>query len=183
MFGRNWRATKPVGRPPDQERKTARRAGTLGSGHIDSVTAISLIYATGESRARTNLADRKPKDEAKAQTAPASPVAQILTPPSRVGRKAISGYFSPELSLGLHTCARRNGLSLQHLMTEAFDGHHRVAFRTRRDDPRSTGHRDRRRARLAFRKPDPTRQVGMASESDYMRRSVRSVQAGEAQLR
>ena len=69
-----------------------------------------------------NLADRTPKDEAKA-TAPASPspVVQVPTPPSRVGRKAISGYFAPELSLALHTCARRNGLSLQDLMAEAFD--------------------------------------------------------------
>ena len=67
-----------------------------------------------------NLADRTPKDEAQA-TASASVVAQVPTPPSRVGRKAISGYFSPELSLALHTCARRNGLSLQDLMAEAFD--------------------------------------------------------------
>lgn len=68
-----------------------------------------------------NLADRQPKDEATAPIEPSSPVAQIPTPPSRVGRKAISGYFSPELSLALHTCARRNGLSLQDLMAEAFD--------------------------------------------------------------
>jgi hypothetical protein len=69
-----------------------------------------------------NLADRTPKDEAQA-AAPASPsfVAQVPTPPSRVGRKAISGYFAPELSLALHTCARRHGLSLQDLMAEAFD--------------------------------------------------------------
>jgi hypothetical protein len=69
-----------------------------------------------------NLADRTPKDEAQA-TAPAStpPIVPVLTPPSRVGRKAISGYFAPELSLALHTCARRHGLSLQDLMAEAFD--------------------------------------------------------------
>lgn len=69
-----------------------------------------------------NLADRTPKDEAKV-TAPTSPssVVQVPTPPSRVGRKAISGYFAPELSLALHTCARRHGLSLQDLMAEAFD--------------------------------------------------------------
>lgn len=42
-------------------------------------------------------------------------------PASRVGRKAIAGYFSPEMSLAMHTCARRNGLSLQDLMAEAFD--------------------------------------------------------------
>lgn len=41
--------------------------------------------------------------------------------PSRAGRKAISGYFSPEMSLALHTCARRKGVSLQALMAEAFD--------------------------------------------------------------
>jgi len=67
-----------------------------------------------------NLADRTPKDAAPPSTA-ASVVAQVPTPPSRVGRKAISGYFSPELSLALHTCARRHGLSLQDLMAEAFD--------------------------------------------------------------
>lgn len=43
------------------------------------------------------------------------------SPPSRVGLKAISGYFSPEMSLALHTCARRNGVSLQALMAEAFN--------------------------------------------------------------
>ena len=68
-----------------------------------------------------NLADRQPKDAAADETAPVSPVTQIPTPPSRFGRKAISGYFAPELSLALHTCARRNGLSLQDLMAEAFD--------------------------------------------------------------
>lgn len=41
--------------------------------------------------------------------------------PSRIGRKAISGYFSPEMSFALHMCARRNGMSLQDLMAEAFD--------------------------------------------------------------
>lgn len=68
-----------------------------------------------------NLADRQPKDATADETGPVSPVAQIPIPPSRVGRKAISGYFAPELSLALHTCARRHGLSLQDLMAEAFD--------------------------------------------------------------
>jgi hypothetical protein len=70
-----------------------------------------------------NLADRQPKDDgaAPAPTGSAPVVAQVPTPPSRVGRKAISGYFAPELSLALHTCARRHGLSLQDLMAEAFD--------------------------------------------------------------
>lgn len=45
----------------------------------------------------------------------------LRTPPSRVGRKAISAYFSPEMSLAMHVCARKHGLSLQALMGEAFD--------------------------------------------------------------
>jgi hypothetical protein len=43
------------------------------------------------------------------------------TAPSRIGRKAISGYFSPELSMALHHCARKHDLSLQALMAEAFN--------------------------------------------------------------
>ena len=42
-------------------------------------------------------------------------------PPSRAGRKAIAAYFSPEMSLAMHVCARKHGLSLQALMAEAFD--------------------------------------------------------------
>jgi len=40
---------------------------------------------------------------------------------SRAGRKAIAAYFSPDMSLAMHVCARRHGLSLQELMAEAFD--------------------------------------------------------------
>ena len=39
----------------------------------------------------------------------------------REGRKAITGYFSPDMSFALHMCARRHGKSLQALMGEAFD--------------------------------------------------------------
>ncbi len=42
-------------------------------------------------------------------------------PLSRVGRKAIAAYFSPEMSLSMHICARKNGVSLQELMAEAFN--------------------------------------------------------------
>ena len=66
-----------------------------------------------------HLADRKPPEEPVMREEIASSTQQI--PPSRIGRKAISGYFSPELSLAMHTCARRHGLSLQDLMAEAFD--------------------------------------------------------------
>ena len=65
-----------------------------------------------------NLADR-PRESA---TSDKREVIQPTTIPlSRVGRKAISGSFSPELSLALHRCARRHELSLQALMAEAFN--------------------------------------------------------------
>ncbi len=78
-----------------------------------------------------NLAD-KPKASPKPQPQPAVPgvkevataiATQGATPRSnsRAGRKAIAGYFSPEMSLAMHVCARKHGLSLQELMTEAFD--------------------------------------------------------------
>lgn len=47
--------------------------------------------------------------------------AQAPRAPSRQGKKAITGYFSPEMSLALHHTARLNGLSLQGIMAEAFN--------------------------------------------------------------
>jgi hypothetical protein len=66
------------------------------------------------------LAD-KPKETSDPRAVVCEIVNSSAPPPSRVGRKAISGYFSPEMSLALHTCARRKGVSLQALMAEAFD--------------------------------------------------------------
>lgn len=43
------------------------------------------------------------------------------TPPSRQGRKQIAGFFSPGMSFAMHMLARRQGRSLQALMTEAFN--------------------------------------------------------------
>jgi hypothetical protein len=40
---------------------------------------------------------------------------------SRRGKKAVSGYFSPDVSRGLHLLALEQGASLQALMGEAFD--------------------------------------------------------------
>jgi hypothetical protein len=60
-----------------------------------------------------------------AQPAPPSgePVMATITdtPPSRQGRKQISGFFTPEMSFAMNVCARRNGLSLQQLMAEGFN--------------------------------------------------------------
>ena len=66
------------------------------------------------------LADR-PKDAHELVAPSGGAGASIGSPTSREGRKAISGYFSPEMSLSLHICARRKGVSLQALMGEAFD--------------------------------------------------------------
>ena len=66
------------------------------------------------------LAD-KSKEATKPRAIASGGIKSSASPPSRVGRKAISGYFLPEMSLALHTCARRNGVSLQALMAEAFD--------------------------------------------------------------
>ena len=65
-----------------------------------------------------NLADTAPNRAAEPVSAQ---ITASDTPPSRIGRKAISGYFAPELSLALHHCARRHDLSLQALMAEAFN--------------------------------------------------------------
>ena len=78
-----------------------------------------------------NLAD-KPKASPTSQPQPAAPgkeegataTASVNAPVrsnSRAGRKAIAAYFSPEMSLSMHVCARKHGLSLQELMAEAFD--------------------------------------------------------------
>lgn len=69
-----------------------------------------------------NLADkpvvRSPDQEASPRSVE-RPATEL--PPSRIGRKIISGYFSPEMSLAMHLCARRAGVSLQALMAEAFN--------------------------------------------------------------
>ena len=72
-----------------------------------------------------NLADKsKAQPSAPGIGADARASISANTPPrsnSRVGRKAIAAYFSPEMSMAMHVCARKHGLSLQALMAEAFD--------------------------------------------------------------
>jgi hypothetical protein len=78
-----------------------------------------------------NLAD-KPKASPISPAKPSEPYDEMAVTPSmsvrtasksnsRAGRKAIAAYFSPEMSLAMHVCARKHSLSLQDLMTEAFD--------------------------------------------------------------
>ena len=68
---------------------------------------------------------RKPSF-ANLRTAPSASPATTATPPparalSREGRKQIAGFFTPDMSLAMHMLARRQGRSLQALMSEAFD--------------------------------------------------------------
>ena len=41
--------------------------------------------------------------------------------PSRQGKKAMTGYFTPEMSFAMHMTARKHGMSLQDAMAEAFN--------------------------------------------------------------
>lgn len=40
---------------------------------------------------------------------------------NRVGRKVISGYFTPAMSVAMRTTAMRRGITLQQAMAEAFN--------------------------------------------------------------
>ena len=70
-----------------------------------------------------NLAD-KPRRTRDADVAAPRSVSETVAAsarPDRAGRKVISGYFSAQMSLSMHLCARRAGLTVQQLMAEAFD--------------------------------------------------------------
>lgn len=60
-----------------------------------------------------------PEPPAAAASEPAAPAG----PPknSRAGKKAVAGYFSPELSRGLHILGLEQDKSLQALLGEAID--------------------------------------------------------------
>lgn len=61
------------------------------------------------------------KDSA-ANNDPAPPMPHNLSgQQNRQGRKAISGYFSPQMSVAMRSTALRNGVTLQEAMAEAFN--------------------------------------------------------------
>jgi len=75
-----------------------------------------------------SLRDRDPAPspvatEAKGKAAApiASNTGSSLVAPSRQGKKAMTGYFSPEMSFAMHMTARKHGMSLQDAMAEAFN--------------------------------------------------------------
>lgn len=67
----------------------------------DRDSAISPVVATSESKVVGT--DSKP------------------VAPSRQGKKAMTGYFSPEMSFAMHMTARKHGMSLQDAMADAFN--------------------------------------------------------------
>ena len=71
----------------------------------------------------SRFAAMKAERQAKAAetTAPGDEVSSDARPAVRRGKKAISGYFSPDVSRALHMLALERDTSLQALMGEAFD--------------------------------------------------------------
>lgn len=63
----------------------------------------------------------KPSPPPAVDAADAARPAERARTPARSGKKAVSGYFSPDVSRGLHLLALEQGSSLQALMGEAFD--------------------------------------------------------------
>ena len=61
----------------------------------------------------------EPKEKAAAPIA--SSTGSSTVAPSRQGKKAMTGYFSPEMSFAMHMTARKHGMSLQDAMAEAFN--------------------------------------------------------------
>lgn len=61
----------------------------------------------------------EPKEKAVAPIASNTGSSQVA--PSRQGKKAMTGYFSPEMSFAMHMTARKHGMSLQDAMAEAFN--------------------------------------------------------------
>lgn len=79
----------------------------------------SLLSLRDRDPASSPVAAAEPKERAAAPIANntgSSPVA-----PSRQGKKAMTGYFSPEMSFAMHMTARKHGMSLQDAMAEAFN--------------------------------------------------------------
>jgi hypothetical protein len=79
----------------------------------DRDPAPSPASAEPEGRAAPRQA---PSTGAGTGSSSSSPIA-----PSRQGKKAMTGYFSPEMSFAMHMTARKNGMSLQDAMAEAFN--------------------------------------------------------------
>jgi hypothetical protein len=66
--------------------------------------------------------DQSPPEIAHAVTPrPVDTATSKAIAPSRQGKKAMTGYFTPEMSFAMHMTARKNGMSLQDAMADAFN--------------------------------------------------------------
>ncbi|MBI1198299.1 MAG: hypothetical protein GC203_10595 [Phenylobacterium sp.] len=61
------------------------------------------------------------RPEAQPVADPVSAPSAAARTPARVGKKAVSGYFTPELSRAIHLLALEQNTSLQALLGEALD--------------------------------------------------------------
>ncbi len=75
---------------------------------------------TAEAAAPASEAERTPKAAGASQKEAAATPSE-RRPDSRIGRKQIAGFFTPEMSFAMHMLARRQDKSLQALMAEAFN--------------------------------------------------------------
>lgn len=78
----------------------------------------SLLSLRDRGPATTPIANAPAKNNVAATSAATNGKS---VPPSRQGKKAMTGYFSPEMSFAMHMTARKNGLSLQDAMADAFN--------------------------------------------------------------
>lgn len=78
----------------------------------------SLLSLRDRNPAPTSVAV-EPKERVAAPIA--SNTVSSTVAPSRQGKKAMTGYFSPEMSFAMHMTARKNGMSLQDAMAESFN--------------------------------------------------------------
>lgn len=63
----------------------------------------------------------EPEGQGRAPIANGAAAVSSPVAPSRQGKKAMTGYFSPEMSFAMHMTARKHGKSLQDAMAEAFN--------------------------------------------------------------
>lgn len=77
------------------------------------------LLALRDREAAPSPATAEPEGRATAPIAGSTGTSPVA--PSRQGKKAMTGYFSPEMSFAMHMTARRHGMSLQDAMAEAFN--------------------------------------------------------------
>ena len=89
----------------------SRKGSLLALRDRDAAPAPAMVEPEGRAAPR-----QAPSTGAGTGSSSSSPIA-----PSRQGKKAMTGYFSPEMSFAMHMTARKNGMSLQDAMAEAFN--------------------------------------------------------------